>query len=220
MTLDAANPGVFSGLPGGGQPQTRAQRKARQHSRLVKVLRVLFPLVGILIFAGMVGLVVVFNYLSNLGLGAVSLTGDGLVMHRPELSGHDGDRSYKVTATRALQRLSDPNVIDLETIRAAVVLGPEQNAKIMALKGTYDNNAQTLRLYEGLQLEWSEGYVIDLAEVKVNLKTGALETSEPISIRSDKGNIRAGQLSYDQEAGTVRFSDGIKMTLKPAEQGN
>lgn len=199
---------------------SRAQRQARRHSRVVKVLRIFFPLLGGLIFAGMVAIVAVFNYLSDLGIGAVSLTGDGLVMHRPELSGHDGERSYKVTAIRAVQKLTDPNVVDLDTIHAAIVLSPDQSAKITALKGTFDNTAQTLRLYDGLQLEWSEGYTVDLADVTVDLNTGALATSEPISIRSDKGNIRAGQLSYDNEAGRVRFTDGISMVLKPAAQGN
>lgn len=199
---------------------SRVQNQARRHSRFVRVLRILLPTLGVLILAGMAGLIVVFNILSSYGIGDVSLTGDGLVMHQPELSGHDGERSYKVTAFRAIQRLTNPQIIDLETIRADIVISADQSAKISALKGTYDNGAETLLLYDGLQLEWSEGYTIDLADVKIDLKSGALRTSEPISIRSDKGNIRAGQLSYDQEGGIVRFTDGIKMTLKPAEQGN
>jgi len=198
---------------------TRAQKAARRHSRAVRFLRIFLPAVGALIFAGMIGLIVVFNYLTDLGIGAVSLTSDGLVMHRPELSGHDGDRSYKVTANRAVQRLSNPMIIDLEMIRADIVPSPDQTARITALKGTFDNTEETLRLYDGLQIEWSEGYTVDLSEVTVDLKTGAVRTDEPISIRSDKGTIRAGRLSYDQDAGKVRFTDGIKMTLQPPEQG-
>ena len=110
-----------------------------------------------------------FNILSGFGASNMMLTSEGLVMDQPELSGHDGERSYKVTATRAIQRLSDPRIIDLETIRADIVLSKDQSAEIIALKGIYNNAAETLRLYEGIQLEWSEGYKVDLAEVEVDL---------------------------------------------------
>ena len=200
--------------------ESRDQRAARRHSRLVKVLRILLPLAGVVIVAGMTGLVVVFNILSGLGIGNVSLSRDGLVMNRPELSGHDGERSYKVSAVRAVQRLTDPRIIDLENIRADIVLNPQQNAKVTALRGTYDNGLETLSLYDGLQLEWSEGYIVDLASVEINLKSGALTTPDPITIRSEQGVVRAGKLAYDQEEGIVLFSDGIQMTLKPAAQGN
>ncbi|WFE89399.1 LPS export ABC transporter periplasmic protein LptC [Roseibium porphyridii] len=188
---------------------------------MVRILRWLLPGIGLLILGGMVALVVLFNFLNSFGAANMMLTSEGLVMDHPELSGHDGERSYKVTASRAIQRLSDPRIIDLETIRADIVLSADESAEIIALKGTYNNAAETLRLYEGIQLEWSEGYTVDLSEVQVDLNNGALSTSEPISIRSDQGHVVAGKLSYDQNKGLVRFSDGIKMTLNPAaEDGN
>lgn len=213
---------VISEHPGNiipSQKFSRAQRAAHRHSVMVRVLRWLFPGIGLLILAGMVGLVVLFNVLSSFGAANVMLTSEGLVMDHPELSGHDGDRSYKVTARRAIQRLSDPRIIDLETIRADIVLSKDENAQIVALKGTYNNAAETLRLFEGIQIEWSEGYQVDLVEVDVDLKDGGMTTSEPVTIRSDQGHVVAGKLSYDKAKGLVRFSDGVKMTLNPAAEG-
>ncbi|CTQ62224.1 MAG: LPS export ABC transporter periplasmic protein LptC [Roseibium album] len=198
---------------------SRAQRAARRHSIMVRVLRWLFPGIGLLILAVMVGLVVLFNVLSGFGAANMMLTSDGLVMDHPELSGHDGERSYKVTARRAIQRLSDPRIIDLETIRADIVLDEDESAEIIALKGTYNNAAETLRLFEGIQIEWSEGYTVDLSEVDIDLKDGAMRTSEPVSIRSEQGRVQSGKLSYDKAKGLVRFSDGIKMTILPASEG-
>lgn len=198
---------------------SRAQQAARRHSIMVRVLRWLFPGIGLLILAVMVGLVVLFNVLSGFGAANMMLTSDGLVMDHPELSGHDGERSYKVTARRAIQRLSDPRIIDLETIRADIVLDEDESAEIIALKGTYNNAAETLRLFEGIQIEWSEGYTVDLSEVDIDLKDGAMRTSEPVSIRSEQGRVQSGKLSYDKAKGLVRFSDGIKMTILPASEG-
>lgn len=195
---------------------SRAQRAARRHSILVRVLRWVFPGIGFLILAGMIGLVVLFNVLSSFGAANMMLTSKGLVMDHPELSGHDGDRSYKVHARRAIQRLSDPRIIDLETIRADIVLGKDEEANIVALKGTYNNAAETLRLFDGIQIEWSQGYTVDLSEVEIDMKDGGMKTSEPVTIRSDQGRVHSGKLSYDKEKGIVRFSDGVKMTINPA----
>lgn len=183
---------------------------------LVKVLRWLFPAVGVLILAGMTGLVVVFNVLGSFGAANVILTSDGIVMDHPKLSGHDGDRSYQVTARRAIQRLTDPRIIDLETIRADIVLSVDENAQVIALKGIYNNADETLRLYDGVQLDWSEGYTVDVTDLDVDLKTGAISTSDPISIRSDQGRLNSGKVTYDKEKGIAVFSDGVKVILNPA----
>ena len=197
----------------------RAQRAARRHSILVRILRWLFPGVGVLILVGMIGLVVLFNLLGTFGAANLMLTSEGLVMDQPELSGHDGERSYKVTARRAIQRLTDPRIIDLETIKADINLSKDQSADIVALKGIYNNADETLRLYEGIQIIWSEGYTVELDDIDVDLKDGAMSTSNPVTIVSEKGQITGGKLFYDQDNGLVRFTDGVKMTLNPGSEG-
>lgn len=196
--------------------ESKAQRSARRHSTLVKGLRWLFPTVGILILAAMAGMVVLFNVLGSLGGANVILTSDGIVMDHPKLSGHDGDRSYQVTARRAIQRLTDPRIIDLEVIRADIVLSADETAKVMALKGIYDNQRETLRLYEGVQLEWSHGYTINVTDVDIDLVTGAISTSDTISIESDDGRLVSGRVHYDKDTEIARFTDGVKVILYPS----
>ncbi|MEP3046795.1 MAG: LPS export ABC transporter periplasmic protein LptC [Roseibium sp.] len=199
--------------------ENRVQRAARRHSLLVRVLRWLLPAIGMLILAGMTGLVVLFNVLNGFGAANVILTSDGLVMDHPKLSGHDGDRSYQVTARRAIQRLSDPRLIDLESIHAEIVLGPGEDADVISLKGIYNNALETLRLYEGVQLEWSKGYTVEVNEVDIDLNTGALSSSDPISISSEQGQLNSGKVTYDKDKAIVRFTDGVKMTINPAAKG-
>lgn len=198
-----------------GARLTRARGDARRHSGRVRVLRILFPLLGIGILAVMAGLIVLFNFLTSLGIGNVMLTADGLVMDRPELSGHDGDRSYKVSAVRAIQRITDPRIIDLETITAEIVMGEGERAAITANKGTYNNGAETLLLKDGIKLDWSGDYDAEFSSVEVDLKTGEVRTSDPLVVRSTQGDISAGKFTYDQDNGVVRFTNGIKMTLRP-----
>lgn len=199
--------------------ESRVQKTARRHSLLVHILRWVLPGIGLLILAGMVGLVVLFNVLNGLGATNLILTSDGLVMDHPKLSGHDGDRSYQVTARRAIQRLTDPRILDLEKIHADIVLGPDEGATIDSLKGIYNNALETLKLYEGVQLEWSEGYNIEIDSVDVDMKTGALSSSDPVTIHSELGRLNSGKVSYDKEKALVRFTDGVKMRINPAAKG-
>lgn len=196
--------------------ESRVQRSARRHSVLVRALRFVFPAIGLLILAGMVGAVVLFNVLGSFGAANLVLTSDGIVMDHPKLSGNDGDRSYQVTARKAVQRLTDPRIIDLEQIRADIVLGPDERASIISLKGIYNNAAESLRLYEGVQLEWSEGYSVEVEKVEVDLKTGAMSSDQPITIASDKGRLTSGKIDYDKDRGLVVFKEGVKLTLFPA----
>ena len=217
MSLTLADSQLGSPLP--RNMESRVQKAARRHSLLVRILRWVLPGIGILILAGMIGLVVLFNVLNGFGASNVILTKDGLVMDHPKLSGNDGDRSYQVTARRAIQRLSDPRIIDLESINADIVLGPDEGAEVISLKGIYNNAAETLRLYEGVQMVWSKGYTVEVSQVDIDLKTGALSSSDPISIQSEKGRLNSGKVSYDKDNAIVRFTDGVKMRINPAAKG-
>lgn len=205
----------FSGLVP-REMESRVQRAARRHSTLVRILRLLFPAAGVLILVGMIGAVVLFNVLGSFGAANLILTADGIVMDHPKLSGNDGDRSYQVTARKAIQRLTDPRIIDLEQIKADIVLGPDEGAGIISLKGIYNNAAETLLLYEGVQLDWSEGYTVEVESVDIDLKTGALSSGEPISIASDQARLTSGKIDYDKEKEIVWFKEGVKLTLYPA----
>jgi len=198
--------------------ESRVQRSARRHSSLVRILRFLFPAIGLLILAGMIGAVVLFNVLGSFGAANLVLTSDGIVMDHPKLSGNDGERSYQVTARKAIQRLTDPRIIDLEEIRADIVLAPDEGARIISLKGIYNNAAETLRLYEGVQLNWSEGYTVDVETVDVDLKTGAISSDDPITIGSGEAQLNAGKIDYDKDKQIVWFKEGVKLILYPATE--
>ncbi len=196
--------------------QRRAARRAAQrHSRLVRLFRLLVPGIGVAILIVVVAMIGISNYLSSLGLGNVSLTSDGLVMDSPELSGHDGDRSYRVSAERAIQRISDPRIIDLETIVAQLTLGPEQEVAVTAASGTYNHQNETLVLGGGIDVTTSEGYRARFGALSIDLKNGSVRTDDPVTVDSEHGSIRASRLNFDQDSGTLSFTGGISMTLLP-----
>ncbi|WP_209001863.1 LPS export ABC transporter periplasmic protein LptC [Stappia albiluteola] len=198
--------------------RARARRQAVRHSRFVRLLKFAIPAIGMVILAGMGIAIAVSSYLSGLGLGAVSLTADGLVMDRPELSGHDGERSYRVAATRAIQRISDPRIIDLENIVAELQLDAEQKVAIKAVAGTYQSQQETLELRGGIDVSTSQGHTARFDRLDIDLKGGRIETDDAVSIATPHGTLRAARMRFNQDEGTLSFTDGISMSLRPSSQ--
>lgn len=200
--------------------RAEARRKSVRHSRYVRLLKIAIPGIGVLIVAGMAAMIAVSSYLSSLGLGTISLTSDGLVMDRPELSGHDGDRSYRVTATRAIQRISDPRVFELESIVAELHLDKKQNISITAKAGTYQSQDESLELTGGIDVATNEGQSARFEELFIDLKKGSLATDSAVSITTAHGTLKATRMRFNKADGTLQFTDGISMTLQPSAREN
>ncbi|WP_146177340.1 LPS export ABC transporter periplasmic protein LptC [Breoghania corrubedonensis] len=196
------------------------RRAARRHSTRVRWLKRLLPAMSVLIVAGVLGAMALRNLLPGFDLGAINITTDGIVMSNPELSGHDGERSYRVTAKRAIQSLMNPKLITLEEIDARVKLSPEEWVAFTAPHGIYDSGNERLKLSDGIKLEWSRGYHVTLSGAEIGLKDGSILSDDAIHVSSDQGTFQAGRISVADNGASVHFTDGIKMTLHPAQAGD
>ena len=180
-------------------------------------MRRLVPAAGALLLLATIGMIAVNNILDGLGLGAVRLSTEGLVMDSPELSGHDGDRSYRVSAQRAIQRITDPRIIDLEQIQAELRLSAEQVVNIDAVRGTYNSALETLDLDGGIDVTTSDGEQGRLNSLEAELKSGTIRSNDPLTLTSSAGVLAAGNLLFDQDAGVLIFAGGIRMTVQPQQ---
>ncbi|KZL19366.1 Lipopolysaccharide-assembly, LptC-related [Pseudovibrio axinellae] len=200
------------------EAQTRlekARKSARRHSLLVRLLRYALPAGGTLIALAVVGMVIFQNVLSGLSIGDISLTTEGLVMSNPHLSGNDGDRSYNVQADRAIQRITNPQVIDLEKIVAEITVAPGETVSIISQNGTFDTEMETLELSNGIQLTYSKGYSAEFEYLDIDMKTGTIQTNDTVDVMSDGGYIDAGSMEFDQKNNVLNFRRGVKMKLLP-----
>ncbi|WP_428699304.1 LPS export ABC transporter periplasmic protein LptC [Stappia sp.] len=199
------------------QAATRALARtaAQRHSKRVRRLRLAVPGIGLVLMLGIFAMIGVSSYLSSLGLGNITLTTDGLVMDSPELSGHDGERSYRVSARRAIQRISDPRIIDLEAITAELRMSADQHVRIVATRGTYNSAEETLSLSDGIDVTTNEGQTARFGSLDIALKTGRLASQEETVFTSSFGSLKAGRMRFDQDAATLTFTDGISMTVMP-----
>lgn len=190
--------------------------RALRHSRRVRGLRVALPAACLLVGVLLVGGSLVTRHLLGVGLDGLSLTAEGIAMDAPRLTGGDGSgRTYAVTADSAVQLISDPRVIRLRGIVARVEEADGTWAELSATLGTYDSRAETLTLEDGIRARSAEGLSAELQAAAIDLATGAVTSDVPVAFSSALGAVEARQMTADDEAGTVSFGDGVRVTLTP-----
>src|ERR1700685_3221088 len=96
---------------------------AARHSRMVRLLRIAVPGAVILSLAAII-LVSVFNPFRMLlpklpiEMGNMVVSGTKITMESPHLSGYSQDqRPYEMWANTAIQDVTDPDHVDLKTLR-------------------------------------------------------------------------------------------------------
>jgi lipopolysaccharide export system protein LptC len=151
------NPAISTGL------EARFAAAAR-HSRMVRVLRVAVPAAVVLALAAIVA-VSVFNPFRMLlpklpiDIGNLVVSGTKITMESPHLAGFSTDqRPYELWAKAAVQDLTAPDHVELQTLRAKVMMEDKSTLTMDAHSGFFDSKQQLLDLREDIFLQSSTGY--------------------------------------------------------------
>src|SRR5580692_67273 len=143
---------------------------AARHSRMVRILRVAVPGAVILSLASIV-LVSVFNPFRlllpklPLDMGNMVVSGTKITMESPHLSGYSPDRRpYELWAKTATQDVTDPDHVDLRTLRAKVLMVDQTTVVMDAREGLYDSKDQLLDLHKDIFVQTSSGYEARLSQ--------------------------------------------------------
>lgn len=215
MTTDIEQNSRARGLPP-KRPEESYQR-ARRHSRRVGLLKIGLP-------AGAVFLVAVFGgwaYWSTPQGFTVDVVGsavkDGkLVMANPKLNGFTRDNlPYAMTAERAVQDLTDTTKIKLENIDARLPIEAESWADIDAKDGIFDNENSTLDVTSPMTITTSDGMIALLKSAFVEMDTGRITTTEPVSLELNGSTLHADTMTVENRGSVVVFENRVRMFVQP-----
>ena len=195
--------------------------RAHRHTRNVRWLKILLPALAVLI---LLVLLVVFAFRSlvapQIDIGDVSVSDGKLVMENPTLNGFDGKkRPYDLTATRAIQDVSNPALVELQEIRANLPIDEKINASISAGNGFYDADAKTLRLGDVVEVNTNDGMKIELQDAQIDIGSGYLKTDKPIKAISPQASISAGSMTISESGEVIVFDNKVFMVLNPQNAG-
>jgi lipopolysaccharide export system protein LptC len=195
-------------------------RRARRHSRRVRLLRVVIP---IIITAGLVVsiLVVWLNPLRMLSelpvsIGRLTISGTKMTMTEPKLSGYTRDeRRYELTANAAVQDATKVDVVNLEEPRANLEMSDGSTVSMRAALGVFDRKAGVLTLRRDVVVTSSSGYEMRLSQAVIDVRNGNIVSDQPVSVKMQQGTLQGNRFEVIKSGEIVRFDGGVTMTLAP-----
>jgi lipopolysaccharide export system protein LptC len=206
------NPAYLAGL------EARFAAAAR-HSRMVRILRIAVPAAVILALAGIIG-VSIFNPFRMLlpklpvDMGNLVVSGTKITMESPHLAGFSTDqRPYELWAKAAVQDLTDPDHVELKTLRAKVLMEDRSTVTMDARTGLFDSKQQLLDLRKDIFLQSSTGYEANLSQAYVDINKGTVTSDEHVDVKLLNGTLTADKLRIFNSGEVVRFEGHVVMNL-------
>ncbi|MEA2795314.1 MAG: lipopolysaccharide export system protein LptC [Bradyrhizobium sp.] len=193
---------------------------AARHSRMVRVLRVAVPTAVILAMTAIVA-VSIFNPFRMLlpklplEMGNLVVSGTKITMESPHLAGYTPDqRPYEVWAKTATQDVTDPDHVDLKTLRAKVLMEDRTTTIILdARNGLMDTKQQQLDLRKDIFLQSSTGYEARLSQAFVDIGKGTVTSEEHVDVKLLNGTLTADKLRITGGGEIVRFEGNVVLNL-------
>ena len=192
---------------------------AARHSRVVRALRVAVPAVVILSMAAII-LTSIFNPFRLLlpklpvDMDNLVVSGTKITMESPHMSGYTPDRRpYEVWAKTATQDVTDPDHVDLKTLRAKVLMEDQSTVTLDALNGLMDTKQQLLDLHKDIYLQTSTGYEAWLSQAFVDMGKGSVTSDEHVDVKWADGRLSADKLKITGGGDVVRFDGHVVMNI-------
>ena len=193
---------------------------AARHSRMVRVLRVAVPAAVALSMTAIV-FVSVYNPFRMLlpklplDMGNLVVSGTKITMESPHLSGYTPDqRPYEVWAKAATQDVTDPDHVDLKTLRAKVLMDDRTTTVTLdARDGVMDTKQQLLDLHKDIFLQSSTGYEARLSQAFVDIGKGTVTSEEHVDVKLLNGTLTSDKLRITGGGEVVRFEGNVVMNL-------
>jgi len=202
---------------------------AARHSRLVRALRVAVPAAVIMAMAAVIA-VSIFNPFRMLmpklplDIGNLVVSGTKITMESPHLAGFSADqRPYEVWAKTAIQDLTDPDHVDLKTLRAKVLMEDRSTVTIDARDGRMDTKDQLLDLHNDIFMQTSTGYEARLSQAHVDMGKNTVTSEEHVDVKLLNGTLSSDKLRITGGGEVVRFVGHVVMNLDnlpPADTPN
>jgi lipopolysaccharide export system protein LptC len=199
---------------------------AARHSRLVRILRIAVPAAVGLALALIVAKSYFFNPFQNVlklpvAMDGVAVSGTKVTMESPHLSGFTPDqRPYEVWAKSAVQDVTDPDHVELRTLRAKILMEDQSIVTLDARTGMLDNKQQTLDLHKDIFLQTSTGYEARLSQAFVDMGKGTVTSDEHVDVKLTNGTLTSDRLRITGGGEVVRFEGNVVMHLDHLDATN
>lgn len=192
---------------------------AARHSRIVRILRVAVPGAVLLSMASIIA-ISIFNPFRMImpklpvDIGNLVVSGTKITMETPHLSGFSADkRPYELWAKAAIQDLAKPDHMELDTIRAKVMMEDRSTVTLDARTGYYDSKQGLLDLRKDIFLQTTSGYEAKLSQAFIDMNKSLVTSDEPVDVKLLNGTLTSNKMQILNGGEVVRFEGNVVMNL-------
>jgi lipopolysaccharide export system protein LptC len=192
---------------------------AARHSRIVRILRIAVP-AAVTVSLATIFVVSVFNPFRMLlpklpiEMGNMVVSGTKVTMESPHLAGYSQDqRPYEVWANTAVQDVTDPDHVELHTLRGKMLMEDQSTVTLEAVKGLMDTKQQLLDLHKDIYVHTSNGYEAWLSQAFVDMNKNTVTSDEHVDVKWADGKISADTMKVLGGGEVVRFDGHVVMNI-------
>jgi lipopolysaccharide export system protein LptC len=197
----------------------QAFQRARQHSRIVAILRKSLPVIAVLVMA-----TYFISTRLNVTVGGVTASVSGvevndgnLRMVNPTLKGmNKKNGSYVVSADYADQDMKNPKMIKLHAIKAELTTDQKGWSRMQAVRGLYNSDTGRLIMQDDIRVSTSSGVTGKLAQASLETKGQIIRSHQPVGFDLPNGTVRANALTMHSAEKTLLFRGKVRVhIIKP-----
>jgi lipopolysaccharide export system protein LptC len=175
-------------------PMSPRPRRSR-HGRLARFARIALPLAAL----GLAGLIFAWSRINPI-IERIHISEteqapeeiDTVTMENARFAGVDAqNRSFNVTAVRAVQSSDDNNHIDLQQPKADIVLTSGAKVAAESVAGGLQRNTQILELVGKVTLRQDQDYEFHTSKARIDLNERTAAGDAPVEGRGPQGQIQA-----------------------------
>ena len=187
-----------------------------RHDRLVGLAKILLPL----LIAGLLVVLAVAPFDERddtsfiLDKNKVDAAQERMRVEAARYTGTDDKgQKFSIGADRAIQPTSDRPIVDIQGMRAQLDMarGP---LSIVALKGRYNLEAQSVAIDGPVRVVGPDGYRLQTRDVGIDLKRRTLASRGRVTGEMRLGRFEAGRMTADLGAREVVLTDRVRLNIR------
>jgi|GEM_PF-825449 len=203
-------------------PARKAAVPGRAHSRIIRSMRLLLPLIAV----GVVGLLMAWPRVEDTMApipdqaqksGQATMGKNELL--NPSFESEDShQRPYHVKADRAVQNTQDPEVVMLDKPRGDMMINDNSTVSLEADSGKYRQKQERLLLQGNVKLLDAEGFSMTMDKLLVDVREQTAISDTPVWGSGPDGTLEATGLKAEGKAGTLIFTGPARLVLTPKDE--
>lgn len=188
----------------------------RRYSVFIRVLRKSFIFIALLFIAIVVVWLMFFNAEQQQQPAKPTEAQGETALIDAQYDGIDNrNRSYRVTADRAVRSTRNVDLVNMEQPLADIFGTDNSWMALRADTGDFDQKSEILNLQQNVKIFYDQGMEFSLEQARIDLKDSSAVSDRPLEGQGPSGRIQASGMKLQNAGETIIFTGPATLRLRP-----